>query len=121
VAPHTGSLRGDLLAMGGLICEQARLLGPTVRAVLTELSRNPALGDAFQHQFVDQRKELMTAVLSEAVTRGEIDAEVISDELWDLLPGYLVFRSLIPGRPPTDETVQALVDDVLMPSLTRTV
>ena len=121
VAPHTGSLRGDLLAMGGLICEQARLLGPTMRAVLTELSRNPALGDAFQHQFVDQRKELMTAVLSEAVTRGDIDAEVISDELWDLLPGYLVFRSLIPGRPPTDETVQALVDDVLMPSLTRTV
>ena len=120
VAPHTGSLRGDLLAMGGLICEQARLLGPTMRAVLTELSRNPALGDAFQHQFVDQRKELMTAVLSEAVTRGDIDAEVISDELWDLLPGYLVFRSLIPGRPPTDETVQALVDDVLMPSLTRT-
>ena len=119
VAPHTGSLRGDLLAMGGLICEQTH--APTARAVLTELSRNPALGDAFQHQFVDQRKELMTAVLSEAVTRGEIDAAAISDELWDLLPGYLVFRSLIPGRPPTDETVQALVDDVLMPSLTRTV
>jgi len=120
VAPHTGSLRGDLLVLGRLICQQARLHAPTLRGVLTELSRNPALSDALQHQFVDQRKELITEVLSEAVTRGDIDAEVISDELWDLLPGYLVFRSLIPGRPPTDETVQALVDDVLMPSLTRT-
>jgi AcrR family transcriptional regulator len=121
VAPHTGSLRDDLLAMGALICEQARLHGPTVRAVLTEMSRNPALSDALQYQFVQQRKELMKEVLSEAVTRGDIDAEVISDELWDVLPGYLVFRSLLPGRPPTGETVQALVDEVLMPSLTRTV
>jgi AcrR family transcriptional regulator len=121
VAPHTGSLRGDLLALGRLIREQARLHAPTLRAVLTELSRNPALGDALQHQFIDQRKELITAVLSEAVTRGEIDAGVISDELWDVLPAYLVFRSLISDRPPTDETVQSLVDDVLMPSLTRTV
>jgi hypothetical protein len=45
---------------------------------------------------------------------------VISDEIWDVLPGYMVFRFLIPGRPPTDETVRALVDEVLMPSLTRT-
>jgi AcrR family transcriptional regulator len=121
VAPHTGSLRGDLLALGGLICEQARLHGPTVRAVLTELSRNPALSDALEHQFVQQRKDLIKEVLCEAVARGEIDAAVVSDELWDVLPGYLVFRSLLPGRPPTDETVQALVDEVLMPSLTRTV
>ena len=121
VAPHTGSLRGDLMAMGGLICEQARLHGPTVRAVLTEMSRNPALSDALQCQFIRQRKALITEVLSEAVTRGDIDAAVISDEVWDVLPGYLVFRSLIPGRPPTDETVHAFVDEVLMPSLTRKV
>ena len=120
VAPHTGSLRGDLLVLGRLICQQARLHAPTLRGVLTELSRNPALSDALQHQFVDQRKELITEVLSEAATRGEIEVGVMSDELWDVLPAYLVFRSLIPGRPPTDETVQALVDDVLMPSLTRT-
>ena len=121
VAPHTGSLRGDLLALGGVICEHARLHAPTVRAVLTELSRNPALSDALHHQFIQQRKELITEVLSEAVMRGDIDAAVISDELWDVLPGYLVFRSLLPGRPPTDKTVQALVDEVLIPSLTRTV
>jgi hypothetical protein len=53
------------------------------------------------------------------VARGEIEAEVINREIWDLLPGYLVFRSVVSERPPTDDTVRALVDEVLMPSLTR--
>ena len=52
--------------------------------------------------------------------RGEIRADAISDELWDLLPGYLIFRSIILDRPPTRRTVQALVDGFLIPGLTRT-
>jgi hypothetical protein len=36
-----------------------------------------------------------------------------------VLPGYLIFRSIISGRPPTQHTVQLLVDDVIIPSLTR--
>ena len=62
---------------------------------------------------------LIQEVLHEAADRGEIDHAVISDELWDLLPGYLIFRSIMPNRPPTAHTVQALVDDVIIPSLTR--
>jgi hypothetical protein len=62
---------------------------------------------------------LIRYVLQQAVDRGEIDASAINDELWDLLPGYLIFRSIIPSRPPTRRTVQVLVDDVVIPSLTR--
>ncbi|MET0700792.1 MAG: TetR/AcrR family transcriptional regulator [Mycobacterium sp.] len=120
VAPHSGSLRGDLLAIGAQVCEQACQHASAMTAVFTEVSRNPALSAVMQDEFVHQRKLLMTQVLSDAVDRGEIDATVISDDIWDLLPGYLLFRFLIPGRPPTQETVRALVDEVLMPSLTRT-
>ncbi|BBU24686.1 regulatory protein [Mycobacterium xenopi] len=119
VPPETGTLRGDLLRLGELICEQAAQHATTMRAVLVEASRNRALNDVMQHEFVDQRKALIRHVLQQAVDRGEIDAAAISDELWDLLPGYLIFRSIIPGRPPTPQTVQALVDDVIVPSLTR--
>jgi hypothetical protein len=45
-------------------------------------------------------------------------ATAINEEIFDLLPGYLVFRSLVSDRPPSDETVRVLVDDVLLPSLT---
>jgi len=119
VPPDTGSLRGDLLRLGELICQQARQHASTIRAVLVEVSRNSALNDVMQHQFVDQRKALIQHILQQAVDRGEIDDAAISDELWDLLPGYLIFRSIIPSRPPTQHTVQTLVDDVIIPSLTR--
>jgi len=62
---------------------------------------------------------LMNHILHEAAARGEIEPAAINDELWDLLPHYLIFRSIFPGPPPTPQTVQVLVDDVLMPSLTR--
>ncbi|WP_232006311.1 TetR/AcrR family transcriptional regulator [Mycobacterium sp. 852013-50091_SCH5140682] len=121
VPPETGSLRGDLLRVGQVICEQAHQHGTTIRAVLTEVSRDPALSEAMQHQFLDQRKAMLELILRAAVARGEISESAISDELWDLMPGYLIFRSIIPNRPPTPETVRALVDNVMIPSLTRPV
>jgi AcrR family transcriptional regulator len=119
VPPETGTLRGDLLKVGELVCQQAQRHAGTIRAVLVEVSRNPALNDVMQHHFLDQRKALIDHVLQEAVDRGEIDEAAINDEFWDLLPGYLIFRTIIQGRPPTPHTVQALVHDVIIPSLTR--
>ena len=119
VAPETGTLRGDLLQVGEMVCDQARAHAGTIRAVLVEVSRNAALNDVMQHQFLDQRKALIEHILGQAVDRGEIDAAAITDELWDLLPGYLIFRSILSSRPPTRRTVQVLVDDVIIPSLTR--
>jgi AcrR family transcriptional regulator len=119
VPPDTGTLRGDLLRVGQLVCEQARLHASTIRAVHFEVSRSPALNDVMQHQFIDQRKASIQHILQQAVERGEIDQAAISNELWDLLPGYLIFRSIFDSRPPTRHTVQALVDDVILPSLTR--
>lgn len=119
IHPETGTLRGDLLALGESCREQASQQAGTIRAVLVETSRHPALQDALKNQFLDQRKTLIHEVLRDAADRGEIDPSVISDELWDLLPGYLIFRIILPSRPPTRETVEALVDEVIMPSLTR--
>ena len=121
VPPNTGTLRGDLLRLGELVCQEADQHGSTIRAVLVEVSRNPALNDVMQHQFIEQRKALIHHVLQQAVDRGEIEEAAVSDELWDLLPGYLIFRSIVPSRPPTRHTVQALVDDVIIPSLNRPV
>jgi AcrR family transcriptional regulator len=119
VPPETGMLRGDLLRMGELICQQGRQHAGTIRAVLVEVSRSPALKDVMQGQFIEQRKALMDHILQQAVARGEIEQAAINDELWDLLPHYLIFRSIFPGRPPTRHTVEVLVDEVIIPSLTR--
>jgi len=120
VVPDTGTLRGDLLKLGEVCCEHCTQHASTIRAVMVEVSRNPALNDVMQNQFLDHRKALIQHVLRQAVDRGEITEAAITDELWDLLPGYLIFRSIIPSRPPTRRTVEALVDDFILPGLTRT-
>lgn len=119
VPPDTGTLRGDLLELGELVSQQARQHASTIRAVLVEVARNAALNEAMRHQFLEQWKALIQHILRQAVDRGDIAGAAINDELWDLLPGYLIFRSIIPSRPPTARTVQALVVDVIIPSLTR--
>lgn len=116
--PHTGSLRGDLLEFGCAVSRQSCEHASTMRAVLNEMSHHPALRAAMQEEFVHQRKQAIGTIFAEAVERGEIDADAVSDDIYDLLPGYLVFRSVVSGRPPTEKTVRTLVDDVLLPSLT---
>ncbi len=119
VPPNTGTLRGDLLQVGEICGEQVHQHASTIRAVLVEASRHPELSDALQHQFIEQRKALIQHILRQAVERGEIAEAALTDELWDLLPGYLIFRSIIPSSPPTRRTVQALVDNFIIPGLTR--
>lgn len=120
VAPRTGSLREDLIAIGTAVAAQAREHTSTMRAVLNEMSHSADLRTAMQDKFVRHRHTMIEEVLAAAVDRGEIDAEAINPEVWDVLPGYLVFRCLISERMPTDDTVRTLVDEVLLPGLRRT-
>jgi uncharacterized protein (DUF362 family) len=119
VDPDTGTLRGDLLRLGESICAHVSTHASTIRAVLMEVSRSAELEAMMQEQFLDQRKALMTHVLAQAVDRGEIEASAITEDLWDLLPGYLIYRSVLTGRAPSHRTIQDLVDNVLIPGLTR--
>lgn len=119
VEPNTGTLRGDLLRLGESIRAHISSHVGTIRAVLVEISRNAELDAIMQEQFLAQKKALMAQILAQAVDRGEIDASAITEELWDVLPGYLIHRSVLTGRAPSSRTVQDLVDNVLIPSLTR--
>lgn len=119
VDPDTGKLRGDLLRIGEQIRAHVSTHASTIRAVLMEISRSANLAAMLQEQFLAQRKALMRRVLARAVDRGEIEASAITDDLWDLLPGYLIFRSVLTGRAASRRTVQHLVDNVIIPSLTR--
>jgi AcrR family transcriptional regulator len=119
VPPDTGCLRTDLLEIGNTVAEQVGRHAATMRAVLVEISRSPALNDVLQHQFFGERQKLITHVLRQACDRGEIDADAVDDDLWDLLPGYLAFRAVIQSRPADSRTVAALVDEVVIPRLKR--
>lgn len=117
--PRTGSLRSDLLVIGTSVCQHVGEHASTMRAVLGETARSPALAAAFHDQFVKHRTLVMADVVSEAVARGEIDAESVNPDTYDLLAGYLMFRSLLSDQPPTEHTIRALIDEIVIPSLMR--
>ena len=119
VDPDTGTLRGDLLRLGEAICAHVSTHASTIRAVLVEVSRSADLDAIMQEQFLDQRKALMSHVLAQAVDRGEIEVSAITEDLWDVLPGYLIYRAVLTGRAPSRRTIEDLVDNLLIPSLTR--
>ena len=119
VQPDTGTLRGDLLSLGASICAHASAHAGTIRAVLVEASRSAELNDTLQRQFLEQRKAVIDTVLARAVERGEILGSAISEDLWDVLPGYLIYRSILTGRAASPETVHDLVDHVVLPGLRR--
>jgi AcrR family transcriptional regulator len=118
IPPDTGTLRGDLLHLGQTISRHTQKHASTIRAILVEVSREPAFNDALQRQFIDQRRALVKQALQQAIARGDIAKAAVTEELCDLLPGYLIFRA-ITRRVPTRHTVQALVDSVIIPGLTR--
>jgi AcrR family transcriptional regulator len=118
VAPNTGSLRGDLLQMAELLTRQATALAGTLAAVLIEVRRNPHLSAVVEQQLLHEKRPITQTILRQAADRGEIHPSKIDTDLWDILPGYLLFRFLVPGRPVTADTARALVDEILLPGLT---
>ncbi|MCT7660722.1 TetR-like C-terminal domain-containing protein [Mycobacterium deserti] len=114
-APATGTLRGDLLRIGELVCAQASAIG----ALTFEASRNQDLRNAVQGLLLDHRNALIGLALDKAMNRGEVPQGSIGETLRDVLPGYLLFRSVISGRAPTRTTLESLIDEVIVPSLTQ--
>jgi AcrR family transcriptional regulator len=119
IPPDTGTLRGDLLALAEMITSAAGEYGRVIAGILAAGERSPRLRELLAKDLYYQRRDQVQGVLRRAATRGEIAPEAISDDLWDVLPAYILFRTLLDERPVPPATLRALIDDVLLPSLTR--
>jgi AcrR family transcriptional regulator len=115
----TGTLRGDLLALAEMIARVADEYGRVIAGILAAGERSPRLRELLAKDLYDQRRDQVEGVLRRAATRGEIARQAISDDLWDVLPAYILFRTLLDERPVPPATLRALIDDVLLPRLTR--
>ncbi|WP_229481060.1 TetR-like C-terminal domain-containing protein, partial [Mycolicibacterium mageritense] len=73
--------------------------------------------NVMQDRFLHEQRTLVRQVLQQAISRGEIGASTINEELCDLLPGYLIFRCIFSNRPPTHLTIETLVDNAILPKL----
>jgi AcrR family transcriptional regulator len=114
----TGSLRGDLLstfcgAHGMRHKETTGMLG----AVITALSSDAEFATRFREAFIAPKVAVSREIYQRAIERGEIPSDVDIDVIAPALAGILLHRSFVLGLVPDDETVERVIDHVILPAV----
>lgn len=112
VAPDTGSLRGDLVAVVGAVAEFLRTPAGFALAYLGVTSEDETsrkLRDTFWADRFDRAR----AIFQRAAERGEISDPSIGDLAYEALIGAMHFRILARRRPLEEDIAERLVDVVL--------
>ena len=119
-APDTGDLREDVLT---LLRRGAALLngimGEVVRGLMAEALSGPTPVAEVRVNMFDARNQRMREVLTRAADRGDIPATAIQPRLIGLAPALVDHHFLFHGAPIPDDVITGIVDEVLLPLLTR--
>jgi hypothetical protein len=75
--------------------------GPVVRALLSQIAVNPAIGDPFRATAVRARREEVARVVRRGIERGDLRPDVDVGVATELLVGPVYFRLVFGG--PLDE------------------
>jgi AcrR family transcriptional regulator len=116
----TGDLRSDLISMscghGGLSDERST---GVMAGVVTALHHDPEFAAEFRSRVVQPKLDASRAVFERARDRGEITADLDLDLLSPALAGIILHRSFVLGLPVDDKTVAQVVDEIILPAVTR--
>ena len=117
--PDTGSLRGDLVrAFCGpqavVPVDGTRLLG----VVMSALQTDPEFAAEFRTHFVLPRIAIVQEVYRRAAERGELRPGADLSIIGPALAAVLLHRTLVLGEQITDELVERVIDQVVLPAAT---
>jgi AcrR family transcriptional regulator len=116
----TGTLRGDLLAtscgIGGLTDEVPMSV---LASLVTALSREPELADAFHRLFLGPRLALVVDIFERAKARGEISGDVDPLLVASVLPAVVIHRQFILLEKADEDFIERVVDEVVLPACRR--
>lgn len=112
--PDVGDTRAELLAtvLGPMRALTETDFGPVIRALLSEIARDPKLGDPFRASVVRARREEVARVLARGVRRGDLRPDVHPDVATELLVGPVYFRLMFGGEL-DGAFAERIVDEVL--------
>lgn len=118
--PDTGSLREDLI---GTYCGQGGMSDKhslaAFGAVVTAVLRDAEFAAAFRRDVIGPKAAATREVFERARRRGEIGDHIDLDLLTPVLAGVVLHRVFMLGELPTDDLVTRVVDEVVVPALTR--
>ncbi|MDN3242042.1 TetR/AcrR family transcriptional regulator [Glycomyces tritici] len=94
--PDSGSLRGDLQAIGEVIAGQLSTAPPDVlHGLLADIHGDKSLGARFTGTFIERERFVIDTVLARAVERGELEAMPDAAIVHALLLGPIFYWLLI--------------------------
>jgi AcrR family transcriptional regulator len=116
----TGSLRGDVLAILRRASARITEIGAgTVIGMLSDLLSDEAAFDQILDQLTRSGVEVMSGVLDRAAARGEA-RENIPPRVARLPLDLLRHELLLTRRPPSQRTLEEIVDEIFLPLVLRT-
>ncbi|MGI5282749.1 TetR/AcrR family transcriptional regulator [Nonomuraea polychroma] len=118
--PDTGTLRGDLVAMLDIVAQT--LSGPAgeaLRGLLGEALSSGSPLSTMRRTSQGMGRRTMEEVVRRAVERGEVDPDAVTPRRLDAGHALLRHHFLFNGTPIPDEFVVQIVDEVIIPLLTR--
>ena len=117
--PDTGSLRGDALAVMTLAAEQLRgPVGAALRGLLGDALRDPD-PDRLVAMSRGSALSMMRTIAERAAARGECPPSALTERRLEAGPALLRMRFLLGPELLDAEFLEGVVDDVVLPLLTR--
>ena len=112
--PDVGDTRTELLAtvLGPMRALTETDFGPVIRALLSEIARDPELGDPFRATVVQARRDEVDRVIARGIRRGDLRPDLQADMATEMLVGPVYFRLMFGGTLDID-FAERVVDEVL--------
>jgi AcrR family transcriptional regulator len=109
-----GDTREEMLAavMNPLLAVTESEFGPVIRALLSQIAINPALGDPFRATVVQSRREEIARMIARGIERGDLCPDADAEIATELLVGPVYFRLMFGGEL-NREFAERIVDNVL--------
>lgn len=116
--PDTGDVRTDLIA--GLRLMADTLMGPSGRAmvsILSDLDQSTELRTTAREKLIEPRVRAVRAIFERAGARGEIRLGAIAPFVVQAGPALITHICLLQGLRLTDQDIENIVDQVIMPAV----
>jgi AcrR family transcriptional regulator len=119
VEVDTGSLEGDLMALGDGSCSlESRFNAQIMLGLITALAHDAELRDVFRERLIDPRTQVIRSIFERAVARGEVSTERNLDLLVSLFPALMIQQVLVTGEMPDTDFASLVIHDVILPLAT---
>jgi AcrR family transcriptional regulator len=119
VLPDTGSLRGDLVAWFGTVAASiSGEEGPVLAGLFMAMHQDPELA-AELRAMRPSRVPIAETICARAVERGELGPGYDAGLIDEIVPGQMFMRRFARGEPLDPPFIDHIVDDIILPLLTR--